>query len=235
MSASSTGWPRLVRSVERLRDRVRRRARGPPTAASGTKHAPSANSLGEPRARPRARAASCRCPPAPVSVSRRTPRSQEQRRAPARARGARPTNERQRARAARVAAAAPREVERGIVREDPALRAPGAPRPARARAPRRASRAPAGTPSSASAWRPARYSASISCAARRSRSGCSRTAAASSPDDVGVPAVGELALEPSLPPRPGAAPRAARSRPARTSSKARSSSGGPRQSASASS
>ena len=98
---------------------------------------------------------------------------------------------------------------------------------------RRARAAPRWKASSASACRPARYSASISCPRSRSRSGCSATSVSSSPTSSGVRPASRSASSRSS----SAASRSSSSRrdlaPANVS-KANSASGGPRQSASAS-
>ena len=73
-----------------------------------------------------------------------------------------------------------------------------APGPARCRARRRSAARAAWYTSSASACRPARYSASISCSQRRSRSGCSRDERLELADDVAVAAELEVGVDPLL-------------------------------------
>ena len=124
----AVGEERLERVLDRLAAAlVERRApaaiacgssSGSATAASGTKRAPSANSPATARATSSASRV-LPVPPAPVSVSRRTPGRTTSARTCSSSRR-RPTNDVSDA-GQLGPAAVPREIERGIVREDPPL------------------------------------------------------------------------------------------------------------------
>ncbi len=158
LSASSIDWPRLCCSASAcaiacgtqlgVRHGRERHEAGPVGELAGDARAPTSSAS--------------RVLPVPPGAGERQQAhagSQEQR--PHLLELAAAADER-RQRAGQLGPAAPREVERRDRARGSAARAPGAPRPARARAPPRASPAPGDTPRARRPGGPTRYSASIS-------------------------------------------------------------------------